>query len=252
MTYAQCEVSMSDESIGSKLLRLKERSGLTLNNIARAGGYSSASSLQRYFSAEYDPAHLPKSLADRLYEAFVGFGDPPITHSDIEELTETGFYLKRQPRPHVSLKRVDLSYISCHPSYALGDDAYDNIAIELMAISEEEEVRRFNKPAGYGYRHIHATYVTASSMMPRYQPGEIIFYETDRPPAIGTDVIVCLQVEDRDAVYALGRLTTQSASHVELLTLSPANRSVIDKAHIQMMHPILSAADILGEYAMSG
>lgn len=242
---------MSNETMGSKLLRLKDRSGLTLNNIARAGGYSSASSLQRYFSTDYDPPHLPKSLADRLYEALVGFGDPAVTRFDIEELTETGFYLKRQPNPHVSIRRIELSYISCHPSYALGENAYDEIEIELMAISEEEEVRRFNKPQGYAYRHIHATYCSTSSMMPRFQPGEIIFYETDRPPAIGSDVIVCLQVEDRDAVYALGRLTNQTASHVELQTFSPGKRSVIDKAHIQMMHPVITSADILGEYAMT-
>ncbi len=243
---------MSDETIGSKLLRLKDRSGLTLNNIARAARYSSASSLQRYFSADYSPAHLPRAVADRLNEALVGFGDPPITRTDVEELTETGFYLKRQTRTHVSLRRTELSYISCHPSYALGANAYE-IETEVMAISEEEEVRRFNKPPGYGYRHIHATYVSTSSMMPRFQPGEIIFYETDRPPIIGADVIVCLQVEDLDAAYALGRLVSQTASHIGIQTLSPETRGiVIHRDNVQMMHPILSTADVLGEYASLG
>jgi len=240
---------MSEDTLGSKLLRLKDRSGLTLNNIAKAGGYSSPSSLQRYFSAEYNPTHLPRAVADRLIEALVGFGEPAILRQDIEEFTETGFYLKRNVAPHISIRRSELAYISCHPSYLLGFEAYEGMKFEFISLNEEEEVRRFNKPSGYGYRHIHATYVSTSSMMPRFQPGEIVFYETDRPPSVGSDILICLQVEDRDVVYALGRLAAQTATYVELHTLNPEEFTKIERRHIEMMHPIVGAADILGEYA---
>jgi hypothetical protein len=239
---------MSDDTIGSKLLRLKEQSGLTLNNIAKAGGYSSPSSIQRYFSIDYSPQHLPRSVADRLMEALVGFGDPVVTKADIEELTETGFYLRRQPRPSINIRRSEIHYIPCHPSYAAGASLYDGIDFEIMTLSEEEEVRRFNKPSRYGLRHIHATYVSTSSMIPRFQPGEVVFYEHDRPPQLGSDVLICLSVEDQEAVYALGRLVAQTATDVAIETLSPAQTTRIDREHIQMVQPIISAAEILGEY----
>ncbi len=238
---------MSDETIGMKLLRLKERSGLTLNNIAKAGGYSSPSSIQRYFSAEYAPQHLPRTVADRLMEALVGFGDPVVDRSDIEELTETGFYLKRQPRPSINIRRSEIRYIPCHPSYASGV-SYDDIDFEIMTLNEEDEVRRFNKPSRYGLRHIHATYVCTSSMIPRFQPGEVVFYEHDRPPQLGSDVLVCLVVEDQEAVYALGRLIAQTATDIAIETLSPTRITRIDRKHIEMVQPIVSASEILGEY----
>lgn len=239
---------MSDDTIGSKLLRLKERSGLTLNNIAKAGGYSSPSSIQRYFSADYAPQHLPRSVADRLVEALVGFGEPVVTRSDIEELTETGFYLKRQPRPAINIRRAEIRYIPCHPSYALGAGAYDGIDFEIMTLNEEEEVRRFNKPSRYSLRHIHATYVSTSSMIPRFQPGEVVFYEHDRPPQLGSDVLICISVEDQEAVYAIGRLISQTATDVAIETLSPTQITRIGREHIDMVQPIISAAEVLGEY----
>jgi len=71
---------------GSKLLALKQRSGLSLRAIAAAAGYKGASSIQRYFSADYDSEYLPPDVAERLAKAFVGKGRPAIMADEVTDL----------------------------------------------------------------------------------------------------------------------------------------------------------------------
>lgn len=75
------------EPIGTTLLALKDRSGLSLGKIAKAAGYKTASSVQRYFSEDYDAAYLPPEVAERFVKALVGKGRPAITASEIITLT---------------------------------------------------------------------------------------------------------------------------------------------------------------------
>ena len=64
---------MGNESyLGAKLRALVERSGRSYREIAKAAGYSGASSVQRYFSDDYDPPVLPLNIANKLAEGFNG------------------------------------------------------------------------------------------------------------------------------------------------------------------------------------
>ena len=74
------------ETIGETLARLRERSGLTLDAIARVAKYANRSSVQRYFDADYDPAHLSPKVAERLADALAGHGRPPIQRTEITSL----------------------------------------------------------------------------------------------------------------------------------------------------------------------
>jgi hypothetical protein len=64
------------ETIGQKLAVLKEASGLSLSAIAKAGGWSGASSVQKYFEPQYDhplrsnvAEAFSRSLGPSVYEA---------------------------------------------------------------------------------------------------------------------------------------------------------------------------------------
>lgn len=75
-------------TLRDKLQQLKERSGLSLRAIAREMGYSQASSIQRYFSADYPETGLPANFISKLLTALAGKGEPPITRGEILALAD--------------------------------------------------------------------------------------------------------------------------------------------------------------------
>lgn len=89
---------------GTKLLKLKQRSGMSLGDIAIAAGYKAASSIQRYFNSDYDGEYLPPKVAEKLAKAFVGKGRPAIMADEITSLaayTPAGI-VPSSPGEHVS------------------------------------------------------------------------------------------------------------------------------------------------------
>ncbi|VXD07597.1 conserved hypothetical protein [Sphingomonas sp. T1] len=240
---------MTDKpTLGDKLIALKERSGLTLSNIAKAAGYRSPSSIQRYFSPDYDAEYLPGSLAAKLEEALIGYGDPLIVRDDIVRLTEIGFMLDRQ---YIHPARVDLrrrvqTEYTCSGTYPSG--SYRGEAEEFVI--NDAPLAAFAAPAHLALRHIEALYVTTTSMAPRYGLGEVVFFDTDRPASIGEDVVVWLKsavYEDSDTnrVAILGRFVGRSRAGVEIEVLTPPSRFVIEAEEINAVMPILAARELL-------
>lgn len=239
---------MSENTLGSKLIALKDRSGLSLDNIAKAAGYSRASSIQRYFSPDYDVKWLPRALADRLTEALVGFGDPAVERSDIEYLTEYGFMMDRRSpmplHPHMFQRRIrdDLECNSTYPTRLYISEA------ELFDIAADP-IQVFQRPEHLSRRPIEAIYISTLSMSPRYRPGELVIYERERPATPGQDVIVTTRSGDqseseREEAFAaifVGRTKTDAAFSI----LEPASTFSVPLSEISEIHPILSTSDLL-------
>lgn len=235
---------MTEGTLGEKLLRLKDRSGLSLANIARAAGYKNASSIQRYFDASYDAEYLPSKVANRLTEALTGFGEPAIHSVDIEELTEFGFQLKRRSftlPPH-ALQRRETFVIECNPTHPTGsfiDEA------ETFILTDDP-VTAFEKDKQFSSRRIEGLYVSTSSLSPRYQPGEIAFFDLDRPALQGGDVLVVLTEEGKDyTAYLLAKFIEQGREAVVLEILSPARRFELKRDVIDVMYPLVQAHQML-------
>ncbi|WP_047866997.1 hypothetical protein [Sphingomonas paucimobilis] len=241
---------MKNDTLGSKLQALKERSGLSLTNIAKAADYKTASSIQRYFSEDYDAEYLPKALADRMKKALVGFGNPPIDDSDISRLTEYGFmYDRKYPSPpqDMRFKRVTQDSIGVYTSKRGGilEDQFD-----ITTIIFEESILSFACPEHLKRRSISGAYISTSHMMPRYMPGEIIFFETDRPASIGRDVVVVLaQPEGSDVEpyedTVIGTLAALDAEGLELKLLNPSKPVRLPSDYIDQVWPILDAVELL-------
>jgi transcriptional regulator with XRE-family HTH domain len=70
---------------GQALLELKQRSGMSLRDIANGAGYAGASSLQNYFNVNFD-GNLPPQVAGKLAKALAGKGAPPIAADEITSL----------------------------------------------------------------------------------------------------------------------------------------------------------------------
>jgi hypothetical protein len=76
------------DSVGDKLRELKARSGRSLSQIADAWGNRKKASVQRYFEPGFRPGGLlDLDEAIGIAAALVTFGDPPITHDEIFDLT---------------------------------------------------------------------------------------------------------------------------------------------------------------------
>ncbi len=85
---ADDKMSEVELTLHGKLQHLKERSGLSLRAIAREMGYSQASSIQRYFSADYAEPVLPANFISKLLAVLPGKGTPPITREDVLALAD--------------------------------------------------------------------------------------------------------------------------------------------------------------------
>lgn len=82
------ELKSAEERIkirNDRLASLRERSGLSMDELAKEMGFKGQSSIQRYLSPTYDKGFRPE-IAARFKAAFVGRGDPPIKTSDMEFL----------------------------------------------------------------------------------------------------------------------------------------------------------------------
>ncbi|WP_062119263.1 S24 family peptidase [Sphingobium sp. MI1205] len=84
--FRHADIVDQEETIGSQLLALKHRAGLSLDAIAKGGGYAGRSSVQRYFSSDFS-GPLPPDAAVALARALAGKGEPSIKADDVLKLS---------------------------------------------------------------------------------------------------------------------------------------------------------------------
>lgn len=75
------------DSVTSKFRALRERAGLSMDELAQSMGYSRASSIQRYEDpALYKKEFISPELALKMIKPLVGRGTPPITAAEVYAL----------------------------------------------------------------------------------------------------------------------------------------------------------------------
>lgn len=75
------------DSVTTKFKSLRERAGLSMDDLAHAMGYARASSIQRYENpAEYTKEFISPELVMKMIKAVVGKGDPKITAAEVWEM----------------------------------------------------------------------------------------------------------------------------------------------------------------------
>lgn len=121
--------------------------------------------------------------------------------------------------------------------------------IEVTNVEMAEMIGYLNRPPGLiGNRKAYALYVVGSSMEPRFDPGQPVFVDAGRPPAIGDDVIVQL-IDDTDGrvVTALiKRLVRRTSAFVELRQYNPDQTFRIEMTRIASVQRVLSVSELLG------
>lgn len=245
-TYMQ-----NDKTTGQILLQLKLRTGdLSLEEIAKRGGYSGKSSVQEYFKASYD-APLGGKVALKLAKALAGLGSPPITESEITSLAAVIPMTNARPVEFegASLERVrdDLPVFGT----ALGAEMLiDGERIEQTTLNTGDIIEyRKRPPVSHGVEKVYGLYVQGGSMYPAHRDGAFLFAQRDARLRVDDDVVVYLRPKDesddgeRASCVLVKRLVKRSAQFVELEQYNPAKIFRIDMKDVLQIDRVLTADD---------
>lgn len=243
-----------DKTIGDHLLALKARSGLSLSEIARLAGYRGASSLQRYFSPTYDPEALDYRTAQKIAEAMEGAGDPPIDQYEIMVLTaavdSTGV---RPPLAPVQPSKEMKSFIPVFDTTSVSSREFSIIGkrpVEVLHLDMSEAVEVLRCPPVLERRDVSAFYMSGTAMRPRFNPGQIVFTEGRKPPAIGDDVLVLLTENDgqgADQRGVIGLLQDIGPEHLSLKHHASGSFEV-PLARVGRVRRVMEAAELLSGF----
>jgi phage repressor protein C with HTH and peptisase S24 domain len=169
----------ANPSTAARLRALRERSGLSMAELAKGLGFRGASSYQRYEDpALFTKKYLPLDLTEKLVQAFSGRGKPPITETEIMALA--------QPGEMAGVRRV------------IPIVGYVGAGAEIYPIDDH--------PKGQGLDEVESPWpglppstvavrVRGDSMTPAYFDGDIIFYDeqhTDFLHLLGKECVVGL------------------------------------------------------------
>ena len=242
---------------GQVLARLRARSGLSLDEVARAGGYKGRSSVQRFFHPDYDVDYLAMDVAHRLAAAFAGKGDPPIGAEEVLGLAGV-------PTLPSELRPASFANLGALPrdlpvyGTALGGEARVETAeggralkVEQAELDQSEVLGYLRRPPALeGRRDVYGVYVAGASMYPRFGEGEAVFVDPKRPPMIGDDVILFLVEPDEhegDRVQSVlvKRLRRRTADWFELEQFNPACTFRIERTRVRAVHRIVPAGELL-------
>jgi hypothetical protein len=243
-------------TLGERLAALRQRSGLTLGEIAVAASYRGRSSVQKFFAADYNPPFLDRLVAKRLARAFVGKGSPPISAAEVYELTgDAG----NTAEDFKFAKAVDIErdvgvYIASFirkSSILKGQPPLDSYAIEM-----DNPVKYvWHPPALTNSKGVYAIRFFKGALVPRYKPGELLFLDAGTPAKLGDDVCINFdEIQDPEggsqessaiSFVLFGTVERQTVDHVHLRTIDGDTTFFVRHDEIGEMHRIISISDAL-------
>lgn len=254
------------ETVGSVLTALRMRAGLSLREVAEAAGYNGASSVQAYFAPDYDRRPLSGPVAVRLGKALAGKGSPPVEMDEVLKLAQIegmgDVYVPLVPEamPNTAIAeaptlRGQPRDVPVYGSALAADLAFDTNGngpepVEITNFSMGEVITYVRRPPGLASQgKVYAIFVSGSSMEPRYRPGDPVFVDPKRPPAIGDDVIVQLVADDDSGEIVTGLIKTlvrRTSSFLELEQYCPQIRFQVPSTRIAHIHRVIPWREAFG------
>jgi phage repressor protein C with HTH and peptisase S24 domain len=237
---------------GETLMRLRARSGLSLEELAKAAGYAGRSGVQRYFNSEFE-RRLDLDVAERFANVLTGRGAPPIDRLEVLAVAGIAQAAEVLPSPEPALRYHDLprdvpAYGTALGSFRTGDD--DEV-VEQTVLQTGDPIDFFQRPPGIADRRgVYGVYIAGSSQSPRFEEGEIAFVDPNRPPMIGDDVVVYLVADDgndgdRVVAVLIKRLLRRTADFIELRQFNPALDFKVPARRVSAIHHVLTNAEML-------
>lgn len=227
----------SPESIAERVRTLRDRAGLTMEQMAKAMGYKNASSIQRYENpAQLKPGYLRRDLVAKMETALLGKGSPPISRPEIWELAGPEFNFGTTPEPNATVGDKISSSGRLLPVYGSAVGGVDgefemngSVLYEVMS-----------PPSLLPVRNAYAVQVSGESMEPRYFDGETVFVDPTRRVIRGDFVIAQIRIEDDGPLLAyVKRFVRHNAEELVLEQYNPPKQLSFPHSTVHSVHFIV-------------
>jgi SOS-response transcriptional repressor LexA len=213
-------------NVTEELKRLRERAGLSMEEISKALGYKGPSSYQRYESAtQFRKPYLPTDLVGKLAQILQGKGQPPIEPLEVLRLAgitkivnqaaPEGLYitsLQESPGPRlipiITNQQIDMFITRVHKR----DRSYTYVSAD-GDVSEQA----------------FCLVVTDNSMEPKFSSGDKIICSPQDSYSPGDFVIAKMANEIAAVVrrFRIKKYATNGNQVIELIPLNPDYPTVI-------------------------
>ena len=220
-------------SASERLEQLRTRAGLSIKKLAVAMGYAGASSIQRYLDMEtYGTGYFPRDLVERIEEALVGKGVPPISREEVWALAGPEFVEvvgKGSAAPAMpTMGQRNLPVYAA----AMGGDGHMIIAFDPIDYIDRPSYLE-HVSDGYG------VYIVGQSMIPAYRPGDIAYVHPRLPPARDTDVVLFHTPPTENAECIIKQLNDWDDRQWHLEQFRPAKTFSVDRIVWPVCHRVL-------------
>jgi phage repressor protein C with HTH and peptisase S24 domain len=230
---------MNDDQIRALVRKRIEEKGFNLSELSKRLGRNHAY-IQQYLERG-TPRVLPENIRDQM-EAILGF--------------DAGT-LKPKINPEGDPSRRDVGSLrvaTLPPSSEMPRD----VPVLGIAVGGENADFRFNgevtdyvrrPPSIMSARNVFSVFVEGDSMSPRYEPGELIYINPDRPANVGDDVVIeMLPTEDgQSGACYLKRLEKRAGTKLICRQFNPARDDLAyDTAAIKRIYRVIPASELLG------
>ncbi len=132
-----------------------------------------------------------------------------------------------------------------------GDGA--TIAVEQVELTISDVIEHVRRPLAFQDNGLaYGIYVEGSSMQPRYDPGDLVYVDPRRPPAIGDDVVVQLRNgsghdgEDVVVCAVIKRLVRRSSTMIKLEQYNPALQFELPIERVAQVHRVVRMGELMG------
>lgn len=244
----------------SQALRaLRVRAGYSQRELADLMGLN----LSTYVSHEQRDRRRPFRLdfIVPLAKVLAGRGNPPIRQEEVMELggiiaPATGFTVLsgkdvelavRNPpysrQPPVLPDRETMPRDVPVFGTAAGADGTRG-AFVMNTGGAVDWVRR--PPGLMGKAGVYSLYIENESMSPRFEPGDLVYIDPNRPPQIGSDVVIERRIDSTTTEAFVKRLVRRTPDVVYFKQFNPEGPFDIPRSEIVRMDRILTLAEMLG------
>ncbi|WP_299811404.1 hypothetical protein [Tardiphaga sp.] len=99
-------------------------------------------------------------------------------------------------------------------------------------------------PPAVGIRRLRGIYISGASGSPRYNDGELVLYDVDRPAAIGDFVLIEGPLQDGKREARVGQMVGRTLDEVALLMLDGSTQQINSNA-ISATRRLVTVADLI-------
>jgi len=250
-TFYDYTYMTDQQKIGEILLELKDRSGLSLEEIALASDYAGKSSVQEYFKPTFE-GPLGRGAAIKLARGLAGRGSPPIVADEILNLgPDAASNASRPLHFEGSSSNVMERNLPIYGT-ALGASAlFEGEAVEQTTLNRGEIIDYVERPQMLnGKKNVYGLHVQGISMEPVYEHGDLLIVMKDAPYRSGEDVVVYLrnhEVDDGETAekVLVKRFVRRTADYWELAQFEPKRTFRLAAADVLRADKVLKLRDLL-------